>query len=127
MTIHSADHLEGIAAALTLIHGFTASVEYPGYVAVWAEDLVDRPDLVWAFGTDNGPWSGQLLNGQSEFQGLTVTTDCPATEPDSVVVAAAIAEALHECERDERAGAVACDDCERSYGPGASCQCKGRA
>ena len=85
--------LTQIAERLTA-DGFAVTVEHPGCVVVWAEDLVTYPDRAWWFGTANGTWQGDLCDGGGDYLNETLSTTVPATETDIVKIARAIASVL---------------------------------
>lgn len=85
--------LQQVADYLTA-HKLTVSIEYPGFLSVWAEDLVSHPDHVWAFGTANDTWMGDLQDGNGEYLGQTLDTGILSTETEPIRIAAAIIRVL---------------------------------
>jgi len=70
------------------------TVEYPGCVVVWAEDLVDHPDRCWWFGTANATWMGDLNDGRGNYLGKTLDTHVSSEEADPLIIARAIERVL---------------------------------
>jgi hypothetical protein len=79
MTEKSLTTLDLIAAYLKGHGCIEVRIEYPGCVVVWAEDLVDHPDHAWWFGTANGTWQGDLMNGSGEYLDQTLSTGVSAS------------------------------------------------
>jgi len=90
----AAHFLEAVADYLRGCGFQQVSVEFPGIVAVWAEDLIDHPDYAWWFGTNNATWMGDLNTGTGDYVGETLVTDVDSTEPDPLVVGRAIEQVL---------------------------------
>jgi predicted secreted hydrolase len=85
--------LQDVCARLQA-NGLTVSIEYPGCVVVWAEDLVSHPDRCWWFGTANETWQGDLCGHGGEYLDQTLRTDVPSDSTDAERIARAIREVL---------------------------------
>ena len=70
--------------------GLTVTVEYPGCVVVWAEDLIAHPDRHWWFGTANATWMGDLCDRYGVYLDTTLTTDVASDCTDAARIAQAI-------------------------------------
>jgi hypothetical protein len=85
--------LEAVRARLA--PDFRVTVEYPGCIVVWAEDLIDHPDHCWWFGTANATWMGDLCNAEGDHLEV-LKTDVPSDCTDPTRIADAIKTVLHE-------------------------------
>ena len=61
--------LQRVADAVTALGIGGVTVEFPGCVVVWAEDLA-RPDAGWWFGTANETWMGDLRRRTGSTSGI---------------------------------------------------------
>jgi hypothetical protein len=82
-------------AQLLEADGFTVTVEHPGCVVVWAEDLVGAPEHYWWFGTANGTWQGDLCGEGGAALGQTLSTGVDGDCREAWTVAAGIRAVLN--------------------------------
>lgn len=85
--------LHDIAEHLDIDGGLFATVEHPGYIAIphAADD-----GTVWAFGTVNKKWDGQLMTADGSEVLRVIDVHVPVTETNPGRIALAIARALLE-------------------------------
>lgn len=88
------NNLQPIADNLAA-RGLRVTVEFPGCIVIWAEDLA-HPHLAWWFGTANATWQGDLNDEGGHYLGDTCDTGVPSTESDPTIVADAIVRALEQ-------------------------------
>lgn len=89
--------LKSIVSELADQHGIAASVEYPGYIQI-EDGNATETGRVWAFGSNNETWTGDLMTDDGAEVCGHADTGIPVSDDtnEPALIALAIANAIRD-------------------------------